>query len=463
MCSLVKVRMTVVVIGAGPAGLYVSIELQKKGKKVIVFEKNSRCGGRMYTDVTKDGKKYETGAWRVKGELAKRLLTAYNCEVGQLRPRPNQEKSVSDVEIVKKSSFFEHFKGNISSFSTSDIFRLHGLKKALSEKGYSGASRKAATSKSYSVGEDDEASKYWYVKEGWTSLIKKMEKEVDVRFDSLFCGFDGKTVEILNRETLVRIPNVEACIVATPPSGFPRDDISLQVLASAVLPLPLCHVWFKTNVKIQHIDFKSTEGPTTQVIANPMQPSDLCQIYVCGEDSTFYLNLSNYSKPALLNFVKTELEKYGMGFTATEIVSTSFWEQAIHVWRPCSSFTSAQNAARKALQPDHVHRPTLFVCGEAFSATMQGWADGALETANAVLRAIGGVEEIPRFLRSKEVAITAVFMGKKIGITNTWLENHPGGEQAILNHRNEDISKLWWILHRQSKIAKANLFHLLLD
>lgn len=46
----------IVIVGAGLSGLYCAWKLAESGKSVLILEKESRIGGRIYTDIIKDFK-----------------------------------------------------------------------------------------------------------------------------------------------------------------------------------------------------------------------------------------------------------------------------------------------------------------------------------------------------------------------------------------------------------------------
>jgi hypothetical protein len=124
------------------------------------------------------------------------------------------------------------------------------------------------------------------------------------------------------------------------------------------------------------------------------------------------------------------------------------------------------------VHPDPVRRPFLWVCGEAFS-TAQGWADGALETAEL---AVQGVVELlsagelikPPSPRPPPAAnkggARLTYHGREMRVPAAWLAQHPGGEQAILNHaaeRDSDAGALWEATHAGSGVAAATAFWML--
>lgn len=55
----------VVIIGGGISGLYVGYNLQKKGLRCLVLDKNKHCGGRILSKETEEGVVYECGAGKL--------------------------------------------------------------------------------------------------------------------------------------------------------------------------------------------------------------------------------------------------------------------------------------------------------------------------------------------------------------------------------------------------------------
>ena len=164
----------------------------------------------------------------------------------------------------------------------------------------------------------------------------------------------------------------------------------LSLLATSVQSHALVHVWFEADRDVSYIDFKDETGEsaTNQIVANPIQPYRLVHVYACDKDALTWLHLHERSGGALLQHLTSEMKRAGMPFGVVRVVDVAFWEHAVHSWRPVSSFPGPTKAARRAVQPDPLHRPGLFVAGEAFSAAHQGWADGALETAEAAARGV---------------------------------------------------------------------------
>ena len=59
----------------------------------------------------------------------------------------------------------------------------------------------------------------------------------------------------------------------------------LRLAASTVQSHALVHLWFEADqAQVPFVDFVS-DGPLSQVIANPLQPSNLVQVYASDRDA----------------------------------------------------------------------------------------------------------------------------------------------------------------------------------
>lgn len=486
----------IAVVGAGIAGLTAAASLIEQGFNVFLLEKNDRAGGRMKTSYgTQPGETHETGAWRVQGPLAETLIRTLGGTLTPLIPRLLQEASISDATLSqvvcdklstnKKISQCKIVK----NMSARDIVAITGANEVDVDKGYHGINSRIVGTRAYSTGSGGESigaigagevgdghAPYYFCEEGWTFVIDRLVDIIGrnrIRFGCSFLGFDGKKISYLSRNSKKEVSEkVAGCILATPPHTYPSDDHMLRLLAATVESHSLIHVWFKTDRPIPYTDFKS-EGILSQVIANPMQPSSIAQVYACDHNALTWLHLYQNSRKACLAFLNQKLQEHGFPFRATEILDVNFWEHAVHTWRAVTSFTSASTSTAKAIQPDPINRPTLFTCGEALS-TDQGWADGALSTAAKAAANLGelirsGGTNTAGTIKGATSNTSNGRAGKNrmkyngyvVKIPQQWFRNHPGGAEALRNHQNEDVTVLWRVLHGSSSIAHATLWHML--
>ena len=108
-----------------------------------------------------------------------------------------------------------------------------------------------------------------------------------------------------------------------------------------------------------------------------------------------------------------------------------YWPRAYHLWRPAPGF-DLRRGVRHAVQPNPKSCPNLFFAGEAFSSH-QAWMEGALETAEMVIRRIvDGDGDLPA--GDDETRID----GRPVDV-RAWMQSHPGGAGALQNHMGEDL------------------------
>ena len=86
--------MTVIIVGAGIAGLYTAYKLSKTTTDIRIIEKSDRYGGRIYT--YKD--QYDVGAGRLgkKQKLVMKLIKEFNLEHLIVDINPNKNYYVDE-------------------------------------------------------------------------------------------------------------------------------------------------------------------------------------------------------------------------------------------------------------------------------------------------------------------------------------------------------------------------------
>ncbi len=452
--------MKIVIVGTGIGGLVAARLLQNENHEVVIYEKNNRPGGRMKTAYLPNenglAQTHETGAWRVKGSLAEELIMELGGTLVPIEDRPFQEECIPDDVLQNIARMTHNFHSSMKNLSAYDVATIAGISESHIDKGYHGISDRKINTRSYSTGVSSEKSHYFYCAEGWSWVIDQLSLGLNIQFGTKFTGFDGKHAAFINRSGGDFRIKTDACLLAIPPSAFPKNDLMLDLLSETVQSHALVHVWFRTNKQVSSVDFRANEkSAISQIVANPFQPSDVCQVYACDRHAFTWLRLHQESKKKCIKFLNSELENYGFDFRATEIIDLNFWENAVHTWRPVSSFDkNIHSVSKQSIQPDPIHRPTLFTCGEAFSEH-QGWCDGAIETAYLAVEKILQKKE-----KMKPVKTGMRFNGYTVALQEQWLVNHPGGAQALMNHSAEDITKLWNVLHATSQ-SKATLWHML--
>src|SRR6056300_1749161 len=107
-------NMTVIIVGAGIAGLYTAYKLSKTTTDIRIIEKSDRYGGRIYT--YKD--QYDVGAGRLgkKQKLVMKLIKEFNLEHLIVDINPNKNYYV-DEKMLDEQGLLKHFNSNYKSLS----------------------------------------------------------------------------------------------------------------------------------------------------------------------------------------------------------------------------------------------------------------------------------------------------------------------------------------------------------
>jgi hypothetical protein len=160
--------------------------------------------------------------------------------------------------------------------------------------------------------------------------------------------------------------------------------------------------------------------------------------------------------------------KVGKSFPSSFLdkLEVCFWERAVHYFRPGVGF-DARDVVTKCRTPNRRDHADVFVVGEAYSS-FQGWLQGCIQTADLALQAV-----LDRRRRRTEADFPKNWepgkMGQKMIINSwvldfetnpllkNWLQQHPGGEQAILNHLGErdSLGSLLRVQHSETALASA--------
>ena len=104
--------MTVVIVGAGIAGLYTAYKLSATTTDIRIIEKSDRYGGRIYTYKNK----YDVGAGRLgkKQKLVMKLIKDFNLEHLMIDINPNKNYYV-DEKMLNEEGLLKHYNSEYKS------------------------------------------------------------------------------------------------------------------------------------------------------------------------------------------------------------------------------------------------------------------------------------------------------------------------------------------------------------
>tara|TARA_B110000483_G_scaffold71091_1_gene88704 strand:+ start:2227 stop:2715 length:489 start_codon:yes stop_codon:yes gene_type:complete len=107
-------NMTVIIVGAGIAGLYTAYKLSKTTTDIRIIEKSNRYGGRIYTY----NDQYDVGAGRLgkKQKLVMKLIKEFNLEHLIVDINPNKNYYV-DEKMLDEQGLLQHYNSNYKSLS----------------------------------------------------------------------------------------------------------------------------------------------------------------------------------------------------------------------------------------------------------------------------------------------------------------------------------------------------------
>jgi Flavin containing amine oxidoreductase/Cytochrome b5-like Heme/Steroid binding domain len=499
--------MEVVVVGGGVGGLYAAVTLSRlEGVgSVQVLEAQESVGGRMRTRYGSDGSPlYEEGAWRISSDhiLMMRLCTELNlnllevasegidafrtwldpgaCDGRDSSPPPDPSVRSPTCPL-----------GTLSSWDlAAERLGVRGADLEGARSGYAGIdAMMAAGSDAYGVETAEKATRtsarYYVPVRGMSSICARLREELERRprchvrlktrvVDVRPAGSGYMVVceeRVGGNAFLGRSLRADVVVVAAPPSHVAKwEGVARQLkpILASLSAVPLLKIFSEagpafadaTGLRGRAFHVKAnTLGQ--QIISNTYPGTRFVQLAYCAgqrAEALERLRLCGDVMGALTREIaglvsvpeRAELSKALL----SEKHEVHFWSEAVHVWNPSYDLDVALKSAQACLVP-HATLPRLFLCGEAFS-TVQGWGEGALQTAELVVAQVARAAEfltregalpVPRIPRGLfpgpgNSRYTMVYDGRILEV-GSWAKAHPGGEGAIKAHLGEDVTQLW--------------------
>jgi monoamine oxidase len=381
--------MDICIIGAGISGLYLGIDLVKKGHIVTIIERTNRLGGRVDTRHFM-GYNFESGAGRFSNnhKLLLELIERYPLK-GPIKIGGNKTELIEYYRAIQDD--LRNNKSDLSTISTMDyligLFGKTGAERFRLIYGYDGDLLLSSALCGTNILMDDyKSTQYYVLADGLDKLIRYMASE--------FTSNGGK---ILLRKKVVAIdrgagyyvitgPTLDIkchkLVLAIPPSSIeklsPNSSLGVFDFLKYVKPVPLLRTYFLYN-KPQH-SLKGLQKMVSNLDIRFIIPVNQQIIMISYSDYKLALKWKELYEKSIIRFTEKILEEFTMAtgqvLKKPDSISFEYWGEGVHVWTP--GFNYLENYG-KIIEP----LEGLYLSNEAYSKR-QGWLEGSLEMAKDV-------------------------------------------------------------------------------
>jgi hypothetical protein len=385
--------MDIVIVGAGISGLYLGIELLKKGHNVTIIERTRRLGGRIDTRKFMSYN-FEAGAGRYSNnhKLLLELIERYGLTNIKI-PSGNKDL-VKYYKVISDSlKYIEHDLSKITTWEY--LVSLFGEKAANKFRilyGYDGDLLLSSALCGTNILMDDYKSKQYYVlKGGLTTLVSHMADEYKSLGGKIMLRTKISTIDKGIDYYKIGGPKLDiVChklVLAIPPSSlkslYPTRGIREFDFIKHITPVPLLRIYFLynkpqealggLNKHVSNLDIRFIIPVNSQIIMisySDYKLADKWKYLYENDIESFYIKI--------LEEFKAET---GRELARPDSISFEYWSSGVYVWN--TGFDYLANYS-KIIQP----LSGLYLSNEAYSKK-QGWIEGSLEMANDVCLSIG--------------------------------------------------------------------------
>ena len=391
----------IAIIGGGIAGLYVAYQLSKKKINCILFEKDSRLGGRIYTYNDKYLGNVEAGAGRflLSHKRLVKLLKELNLYekkykikyYSEYKPKiSNSDKTKTfDKNNLIKYIINESKKESIDTLR--NIIFIDYVKKVLSKEDANflydsfGYTTELTIMNAYDC---LKMIKNHLMKKNFYILLNGLSQIIDSiiniikksEYVTIKTGFSINSLKqykngylLSNKESSFFF---EKCICAVPSPVLLSWNIIKPY--NEIICSPLCRIYSVLNEDGKRIDNRFTTNTNIRIYI-PIS-KDVAMISYTDDDyakrwKKIYDN-GGYKK---LNYeLKKELLKTVKTISTPKHTRIFYWDCGVGYW---SIGANSKNFSKYIINPLN----NLYICGENYSESNQQWIEGALETAEHVL------------------------------------------------------------------------------
>lgn len=458
---------SVVVVGAGVAGLFVARALARRGYAPTVLEASPSLGGRVRTVREGDGRvAYEAGPWRVPSTHAR--VRALCREFGlALAPAPTPPLHAKHAERdATDDAGLTTWEAN--ALRARDPARADATDLAT---GYAGQTHSAVGSAPYDAAGAD---RFDVVLSGLDALVRGLADEgvrrgavvetdarvVDLNRDDGGDGDDGGggrggryALRVRRRvgsnafaDGVVRADVVFVCVPPHACREWSAFRAHARSTMAAVEPGVLHHVYAHATderpLRGRHVGTPLL----AQTVGSQYHNAWFQASYSGGRVAQLWHRLRMADPVRFVATLREELRRR-FGVRVVDDVRSHHWPHAYHAWVAAPHFALAR-AVRAAVRPNPRALPRVYLAGEAFSS-FQAWIEGALETAELALEAYDVDTAAVRTPTNAQAenettagpALSLTVEGHALDVT-AWRAGHPGGAAPLEAHAGEDVAEL---------------------
>jgi len=369
-----------IIVGAGIAGLWLADHLLAQGDDVIVLERNERMGGRIWT--SEDG--YEIGAGRIQTThvRAGALIDQFGLERIPLAHGSLWMDSKTRTLINNPFDALWSAIGPRVAHLSPSVLATHTLRQLLVRilgrkaaddillkfpyRGEVDVMRADVALRALNFNKGD----FYVVRGGLSAIVDGLVARIGR--SRIQTGVDiVRVVQHKNAWSVItragHTLSTTRLVLAIPVDALRRlvNDVVPRNLQS----VPLVRIY----ARFPHTDWLKgrivTDSPLRYII--PIRPGLVMISYTDGIDTVGWMAGGGLR-------IRAEVAKLFPDAPKPMWVRAYPWKEGCTYWTP------ANTVARCELNP----RPGLYLCGESLSSGHQAWIEGALETAEAVAKAI---------------------------------------------------------------------------
>jgi len=386
-----------IIVGAGIAGLYVGLNLARRGERVTILEAENHIGGRALTS-RRYG--YEIGAgricechWRLQNLLKHyglhmQEIKSHNYWMSEKEPGQFKYNYFDDVwpslcEIFNMLPHDQLAATTLGELTRSILFAGQYL---LDHFPYRAELESIRADLALNIFDREfkPGHKFYVVKEGFSALIRGMVR-----------GFrEHSGCKILTQNTVIDVKRLGQSYMVTTATGiqYQAQRVIFAIPAQALKHIhalarhpvlqyleqsPLTRIYARyphTQWIRGHV---ITDSPLRYII--PVKSPWVMISYTDGKDTKKWSE--NPAKE-----IAREQQRLFPGSPAAEEVHAYPWSVGTTVWVPGKY--DVQKAARQLRHPYAQRLPNVWICGESLSIYRQAWIEGALEDADELLKCI---------------------------------------------------------------------------